>query len=115
MPISKRQPKRWTQHVTQTSNALDLEPKVFAQGNPRSIARSLKRSAEKSTRRKSDPFRSAMSMLTFYINRAGKSLPKEQLEHLEAAKDELRALYGRPRQRLKSKPTQKPKSAKSSR
>ena len=115
MPSSKPQPKRWTQHVTQTSNALDLEPKVFAQEDPRRIAMSLKRSAEKSTRRKSDPFRSAMSMLTFYINRAGKGLSKEQLQHLEAAKDELRALYGRPRQRLDSKPTQKRKSAKSSR
>jgi hypothetical protein len=111
MPSSKRQPKRWTQRVTQTSNALDLEPKVFANKDPRSIARSLKRSAEKSTRRKSDPFRSAMSMLTFYINRAGKSLPKEQLQHLEAAKDELRALYGKPRQRLESKTTRKRKPA----
>ena len=89
---------RWSQHVTETSNALDLESKVFAQEDPRKIARSLKRSAERSNRRKSDPYRSAMSMLTFYINRAGTKLPKRQHERLEAAKDELRALYGRPRQ-----------------
>ncbi len=95
MATDKR--KQWSQHVTQTSNALDLEPKVFAQADPHSIARSLKRSAEHSQRRKSDPYRSAMSMLTFYINRAGKKLPKEQRNRLEAAKDELRALYGKPR------------------
>ena len=89
---------RWSQHVTETSNALDLEFKVFAQDDPRKIARSLKRSAERSNRRKSDPYRSAMSMPTFYINRAGTKLPKCQHERLEAAKDELRALYGRPRQ-----------------
>ena len=97
MPARKRQFHRWTQHVMKTSNALDLEPKVFTQDDPRSIARSLKRSAERSNRRKSEPFRSAMSMLNFYINRAGKKLPKERLKHLEAAKDELRALYGKPR------------------
>jgi hypothetical protein len=90
--------QRWSQHVTETSNALDLEHRVFAQKDPRRIARSLKRSAEHSDRRKSDPFRSAMSMLTFYINRAGSTLPKRQRARLEAAKDELRALYGRPRQ-----------------
>ncbi len=85
--------------MTQNSNALDLENRVFAQEDPQSIARSLKRSAEKSQRRKSDPFRSAMSMLNFYINRAGQKLPQKQRDRLEAAKDELRALYGRPRQR----------------
>jgi hypothetical protein len=98
MPARKSQPHRWTQDVTKTSNALDLEPNVFAQDNPKSMARSLKRSAERSKRRKSKPFRSVMSMLNFYINRAGRNLPKERLEHLEAAKDELRELYGRPRQ-----------------
>ena len=100
MATKKRKPqtKRWTQHVTETSNALDLEKGVFAQEDPRRIARSLKRSAERSNRRKSSPYRSAMSILTFYINRAVKQLPKEQLSRLEAAKDELRALYGRERQ-----------------
>ena len=90
---------RWSQRVTETSDALDLEPGVFAQRDPRRIARSLKRSAERSRRRKADPFRSAMSMLTFYVNRAGKQLPAAQRERLEAAKDELRALFGRPRRR----------------
>jgi hypothetical protein len=97
MPAKKPQTNRWSQRVTQTSNALDLENRVFARMDPRQIARSLKRSAESSQRRKSDPFRSAMSMLTFYINRAGKKLPRQRLTSLEAAKDELRALYGRPR------------------
>ncbi len=95
MAVNKKE--RWSQHVTQTSNALDLEKGVFSQGDPRSIARSLKRSAERSRRRKADPFRSAMSMLTFYINRAGKGLSKERPASLEAAKDELRALYGKRR------------------
>jgi hypothetical protein len=88
-------PKRWSQRVTETSNALDLEPDVFTLEDPTAIARSLKRSAEKSTRRKSDPYRSAMSMLTFYINRAGKNLPAGRKRVLGQAKDELRRLYGR--------------------
>jgi len=88
---------RWSQRVTETSTALDLEPGVFALRDPRRIARSLKLSADSSTRRKADPFRSAMSMLTFYINRAGRKLPAERRACLERAKDELRALYGRPR------------------
>lgn len=87
----------WSQHITETSNALDLEAGVFTLANPREIALSLKRSADASTRRKSEPFRSAMSMLTFYINRAGRHLPEEQRNRLEEAKDELRVLYGRPR------------------
>jgi hypothetical protein len=87
--------RRWSQQVTETSNALDLEDKVFTKESPREIALSLKRSAERSHRRKSDPYRSAMSMLTFYINRAGKRLPKQRRERLEAAKDELRKIYGR--------------------
>ena len=87
--------KRWSQRVTQESNALDLEPGVFTFKDPRKIARSLKRSAERSTRRKSDPYRSAMSMLVFYINRAGKHLPVAQKKCLEKAKDELRHLFGR--------------------
>lgn len=88
----------WTQQVTETSDALDLQAGVFALTNPREIALSLKKSADTSQRRKSEPFRSAMSMLTFYINRAGRHLPKEQRDRLEEAKDELRDLYGRPRQ-----------------
>src|SRR6059036_2970107 len=90
-------PKRWSAQVMATSNALDLEPEVFKGTDPKAIARSLKRSAERSERRKSEPFRSAMSMLTFYINRAGQTLSKEHRAHLEAAKDELRALFGKPR------------------
>jgi len=92
--------KRWSQRVTETSNALDLQSGVFAKSDPRAIARSLKRSAERSKRRKSDPYRSAMSMLTFYLNRAGKQLPKKKRKTLEKAKDELRDLYGKsPRRR----------------
>jgi hypothetical protein len=94
--------KRWSQDVTRTSNALDLEPGVFTWPNPRDIALSLKRSAERSARRRSDPFRSAMSMLTFYINRAGNKIDPAQRGHLEAAKDELRTLYGRPRRHPKT-------------
>ena len=89
--------QRWSQRVTRDSNALDLEPNVFTKEDPRGIALSLKHSAEVSNRRKSDPYRSAMSMLTFYINRAGRTLPKQQRDRLEAAKDELRALFNRPR------------------
>ncbi len=101
MPVKKRKPepdkKRWSQHVTQTSFALDLDKGVFTWDDPRRIARSLKRSAERSTARKTTPFRSAMSMLNFYINRAGANLPEGQRKNLEAAKDELRALYGKER------------------
>jgi hypothetical protein len=88
--------RRWSQDVTRTSNALDLEPGVFTWSDPREIALSLKQSVERSARRRADPFRSAMSMLTFYINRAGKQIDARQRESLEAAKDELRILYGRP-------------------
>src|SRR5918996_4360582 len=87
--------RRWSRRVTRTSDALDLEKGVFSSNNPRGIARSLKRSADRSRRRKSDPFRSAMSMLNFYINRAGRNLSKTRLNRLEAAKDELRVLYRR--------------------
>ncbi len=97
MASAKR--KQWSQHVTETSDALDLETGVFRQDDPRRIAQSLKRSAERSRRRKADPFRSAMSMLTFYINRAGKQLPAVQRTRLEAAKDELRDLFDKPRRR----------------
>lgn len=87
--------KRWSHEVTEKSNALDLEPSVFTKESPREIAQSLKRSAEHSKRRKSDPYRSAMSMLTFYINRAGKNLPKQRRDRLEKAKEELRGLFGK--------------------
>jgi hypothetical protein len=95
--MGKQADERWSQQVTENSNALDLDVGVFSKDDPRSIARSLKRSADRSRRRKSDPFRSAMSMLTFYINRAGKKLSKSRLKRLEAAKEELRSLYGRQR------------------
>ena len=91
--------KRWSQRVTETSNALDLDQGVFSKDDPRSIARSLKRSADRSQRRKSNPFRSAMSMLTFYINRAGKKLSRSRRRRLETAKEELRDLYGKPRRK----------------
>jgi hypothetical protein len=87
--------KKWSQDVTEHSDALDLERDVFTKDDPKDIARSLKRSAEHSHRRKSSPYRSAMSMLTFYINRAGKDLEPKQKRVLEEAKDELRALFGR--------------------
>lgn len=87
----------WSQRVTQTSNALDLEAGVFTGDDPRAIARSLKDSADMSERRKASAFQSAMSMLTFYLNRAGSQLPAGQRACLEAAKDELRELYGRAR------------------
>jgi hypothetical protein len=88
--------RRWSQRVTETSNALDLEEGVFALEDPHAIALSLKRSADGSERRKTSPFRSAMSMLNFYVNRAGKNLPPERRAVLEQAKDELRTLYGKP-------------------
>jgi hypothetical protein len=87
--------ERWSQDVTEGSDALDLEEGVFTWDDPARIARSLKRSAESSGRRKSSPYRSAMSMLTFYINRAGKELDAGQRDVLERAKDELRRVFGR--------------------
>jgi hypothetical protein len=87
--------RRWSQDVTAHSNALDLQHDVFAQDDPTAIARSLKRSALESHRRKSSPYRSAMSMLTFYINRAGKNLPASRRKVLERAKDALRNEFGR--------------------
>lgn len=92
---TRKQPRRWSQRVTRTSNALDLDSGVFRMRSPRAIARSLQRSAEASKRRKSEPFRSAMSMLTFYVNRAGKKLPARDRRTLMRAKQELRKLYGR--------------------
>jgi hypothetical protein len=87
--------RRWSQKVTEESDALDLEHKVFANGDPREIAQSLKRSAEQSRRRKGTAYQSAMSMLTFYINRAGSELPRRQRSVLERAKGELRTAFGR--------------------
>ena len=86
--------KRWSQNVTQHSNALDLDPGVFT-GSAVAVARSLKRSALRSTRRKTTPYRSALSMLTFYINRAGKKLSPARKRTLQRAKLELKKLFGR--------------------
>ena len=87
--------KYWSNEVTWKSNALDLESGVFTWDNPMDIAQSLKHSAEESTRRKGTAFQSAMSMLNFYINRAGKNLPERRHMILEQAKIELRKLFGR--------------------
>jgi hypothetical protein len=87
--------KKWSQEVTENSDAMDLREGVFTSGDPKKIADSIKRSAEQSHRRKSSPYRSAMSMLTFYINRAGKQLTDKQKRTLEEAKDELRKDFGR--------------------
>jgi hypothetical protein len=92
---TQRKGRRWSGEVTKRSNALDLERDVFKSKDPRKIALSLKRSAERSTRRKGTPYQSAMSMLNFYINRAGKNLPHKQKRVLERAKDELREVFGR--------------------
>jgi uncharacterized protein DUF3175 len=93
--VPRKKTRRWSQRVTDTSDALDLEGGVFSLNDPRAIARSLKRSAERSRRRKAEPFRSAMSMLNFYINRAGRKLSSARRVRLEKAKDELRRLYHR--------------------
>lgn len=87
--------KKWSQDVTEHSDALDLEEGVFKQDDPAKIAASLKRSAEQSKRRKGTPLQSAMGMLNFYINRAGDNLGKSQRQVLEKAKDELRAAFGK--------------------
>src|SRR5438874_8235700 len=94
--MPKRKPgKKWSAKVTRQSNALDLDAGVFAWKDPAKIARSLKKSAEASKRRKSDPYRSAMSMLVFYLNRAGKNLPESRKSVLEKAKAELRKQFGK--------------------
>ena len=87
--------RRWSQRVTRESDALDLRKGVFTLKDPKRIAASLKRSAERSRRRKADPFRSALSMLTFYLNRAGKNLPTARRKTLQRAKVELRKQFGR--------------------
>jgi hypothetical protein len=92
---SKGKSRRWSAKVTKQSNALDLERDVFKSKDPRQIALSLKRSAQRSTRRKATPYQSAMSMLNFYINRAGTNLPQKQKRVLESAKAELRDVFGR--------------------
>jgi uncharacterized protein DUF3175 len=92
---SSRPSRKWSAQVTRDSDALDLEPKVFAKKSPGAIAQSLKRSAEDSQRRKASPFQSAMSMLNFYINRAGRHLSGERLGVLERAKGALRKAFGR--------------------
>lgn len=91
----KASPARWSRRVTKESHALDLRQGVFTLADPKKIAASLKRSAERSTRRKAGAYRSALSMLTFYINRAGKILPKAQRQRLQRAKLELKRQFGR--------------------
>jgi hypothetical protein len=87
--------QRWSHHVMETSDAMDIESDIFKSGSARSIAESLKRSSTHSRRRKGTPFQSAMSMLNFYINRAGRNLPKARRATLEQAKRELRVAFGR--------------------
>jgi hypothetical protein len=91
----RKSPKRWSQRVTRESDALDLKRGVFKLTDPKKIAASLKRSAERSSRRKASAYRSALSMLAFYINRAGKALPKMQRDRLQRAKTELRHQFGK--------------------
>ena len=93
--MASQHTNKWSQEVTEHSDALDLEDGVFEKDDPREIAQSLKRSAERSDRRSGSPYQSAMSMLTFYINRAGKNLSHKQRQVLEKAKDELRSVFGR--------------------
>lgn len=91
----KAAPKKWSKKVTKHSNAMDLEKDVFKQTDPKKIAESVKRSAEKSKRRKAEPFQSAMSMINFYENRGGKNISAAQKKVLDASKNELRKLFGR--------------------
>ena len=93
--MTKKEKSNWSEKVTKNSHALELEEGVFTWSDPKRIAKSLQTSANRSKRRKSEPFRSAMSMLVFYINRAGKNLTSDQRKILEQAKQELRKLYGR--------------------
>jgi hypothetical protein len=95
MATKTKTPKKWSAKVTNESDALDLKKDIFKSKDPEKIAESLKESADKSTRRKTSPFQSAMSMLNFYENRAGKNLTKSQKAPLEKAKNKLRKLYGR--------------------
>jgi len=113
---AKSSKRRWSGKVTRESKALDLARDVFTWDNAKRIARSLKTSAERSTRRKADPFRSAMSMLVFYINRAGKNLEERRRMVLEHAKEELRAQFGKPGSKRKpaARRTARPGAAKRS-
>ena len=97
----KSSKEKWAQNVTEHSNALDLESGVFTWNDPNKIAKSLKKSAENSTRRKGSPFQSAISMLDFYINRAGTNLPASQKKILESAKEELRMLFKKKKRQAK--------------
>lgn len=95
--MRQKNPKNWSRDVTEKSDALTLDEGVFTWKDPKQIALSLKKSAEQSTKRKGTPLQSAMSMLNFYINRAGRQLEPEQRKVLEEAKDELRELFGKKR------------------
>lgn len=97
--MAKKSKKKWSQDVTANSDAMDLKEGVFKERSAKKIADSLKQSAEQSERRKASPFQSAMSMLTFYINRAGKGLSKSRLTTLDRAKDELRKDFDKPPKR----------------
>lgn len=113
-PAARRSGRRWSAAVTRNSDALDLSGGVFTWKDPKRIAGSLKRSAERSRRRKADPYRSALSMLTFYLNRAGKNLPAARRRTLQRAKAELRKQFGRgdpSRARAVSAPRAKRKAA----
>lgn len=111
--IRSSSPKRWSHQVMARSDALDLEKGVFSLDSPAGIARSLKRSADRSRRRKASPFQSAMSMLNFYINRGGKNLPGRRKKLLNEAKGELRRLYGKsPKPRTAIKKSAAGKSSK---
>ncbi|WP_027210810.1 DUF3175 domain-containing protein [Burkholderia sp. WSM2232] len=90
-----KRPRKWSHHVMETSDAMDLQPDIFKNANAEEIAQSLKQSSTKSRRRKGTPFQSAMSMLNFYINRAGRNLPKTRRATLEQAKRKLREAFGR--------------------
>lgn len=92
---SRRKARRWSQRVTESSDAMDLAPDVFKSDSPETIAKSLKQSATHSRRRKGTPYQSAMSMLNFYINRAGRNLPKTRRATLQKAKQKLREAFGR--------------------
>ena len=93
--VAKKATRKWSARVNRTSDALDLQPRIFRSKDPKAIARSLKRSAERSKRKKGTPFQSAMSMLNFYINRAGKNLSAREKQPLEKAKKELRLLFNK--------------------
>jgi hypothetical protein len=113
MASKRKTGKKWSQHVTETSDAMDIEKGTFASDDPEKIARTVEQDAERSTRRKSTPYRSAMSMLTFYINRGGKNLTAKHRKVLEDAKDVLREKFGPDaKPASKSRPGTKKRSAK---